>query len=303
MLGHPAHRGPGHRHLARARGSASTPARRRTTCASSPSTASSSTTRSAATAATAGGRRPTQSTRTSLRGVPRPRADKEALDAYLQTVVVLYTEMLQRRRRGALDPARGVAQGLGRSATGRCRLTPEQAGALIEAVRSSSRSREGGGARPDDATGVPYMMQFQAFPLPGGQFGEVTSTLEVAAHPGQAPALRLADRRGRLAHRHPGLDDRAAVASCSPRPAAREDRPRRPRRDAAAGGAQGARRADHRPGRRPPGRRSPATWGVVGVVGAIPFLHEAGLLSFPGFLAWSRWPVPCAAPATPRRRR
>ena len=86
------------------------------------------------------------------------------------------------------------------------------------------------------------------------QLSSVPATPGASAVRREATALRLARRRGHLADRHPGLDDRAAVLRAHHDRQPGEDRPRRRRRDAAAGRAQGARRPDHRPGRRAPGR-------------------------------------------------
>ena len=72
------------------------------------------------------------STRTSLDEYPDP-ADKEALDAYLQTVVVVYTQMLQQavEERSTLpDDWRNAST----FSDWRCRLNPEQAERLISAV-------------------------------------------------------------------------------------------------------------------------------------------------------------------------
>ena len=57
------------------------------------------------------------STRTSLEEYP-DQADKEALDAYLQTVVVVYTQMLQQAVEERSTASRRVAQRLDRVATG-----------------------------------------------------------------------------------------------------------------------------------------------------------------------------------------
>jgi predicted ArsR family transcriptional regulator len=110
------------------------------------------------------------STRTSLEAYPDP-ADKEALDAYLQTVVVIYTQLLQQ----AIEE-RSTLPDDWRNATTfsdwRCRLNPEQAERLINAVSDLIEEFEKAEELPpDDATGVPYTVMFQAFPRPGGQFG------------------------------------------------------------------------------------------------------------------------------------
>jgi predicted ArsR family transcriptional regulator len=110
------------------------------------------------------------STRTSLEKYPDP-ADKEALDAYLQTVVVVYTQMLQQavEERSTLPDEWRKAWTV---SDWRCRLNPEQAERLINAVSELIEEFEKEEELPaDDAAGVPYTMMFQAFPRPGGQFG------------------------------------------------------------------------------------------------------------------------------------
>jgi predicted ArsR family transcriptional regulator len=110
------------------------------------------------------------STRTSLEEYPDP-ADEEALDAYLQTVVVVYTQMLQQ----AIEERSTLPDAWRRSSTfsdWRCRLDPEQAERLIDAVSDLIEEFEKEEELPpDDATGVPFTVMFQAFPRPGGQFG------------------------------------------------------------------------------------------------------------------------------------
>jgi predicted ArsR family transcriptional regulator len=110
------------------------------------------------------------STRTSLEAYPDP-ADKEALDAYLQTVVVVYTQTLQQavEERSTLPDEWRNASTL---SDWRCRLNPEQAERLINAVSDLIEEfEEAEELPPDDPTGVPYTLMFQAFPRPGGQFG------------------------------------------------------------------------------------------------------------------------------------
>ena len=110
------------------------------------------------------------STRTSLEEYPDP-ADKEALDAYLQTVVVVYTQTLQQaiEERSTLPDDWRNASTL---SDWRCRLNPEQAERLINAVAALIEEfEEAEELPPDDETGVPYTVMFQAFPRPGGKFG------------------------------------------------------------------------------------------------------------------------------------
>jgi predicted ArsR family transcriptional regulator len=110
------------------------------------------------------------STRTSLEEYPDP-ADKEALDAYLQTVVVVYTQMLQQaiEERSTLPDDWRNASTL---SDWRCRLNPEQAEWLINAVAALIEAfEEAEELPPDDETGVPFTVMFHAFPRPGGKFG------------------------------------------------------------------------------------------------------------------------------------
>ncbi len=110
------------------------------------------------------------STRTNLEKYPDP-ADKEALDAYLQTVVVVYTQMLQQaiEERSTLPDEWRNASTL---SDWRCRLNPEQAERLINTVADLIEEFEKAEELPpDDAPGVPYTVMFHGFPRPGGQFG------------------------------------------------------------------------------------------------------------------------------------
>jgi predicted ArsR family transcriptional regulator len=110
------------------------------------------------------------STRTSLEEYPDP-ADKEALDAYLQTVVVIYTQMLQQ----AIEERSTLPEEWRNASTmsdWHCRLNPEQAERLINTVSDLIEEFEQAEELPlEDDAGVPYTMMFAAFPRPGGQFG------------------------------------------------------------------------------------------------------------------------------------
>jgi predicted ArsR family transcriptional regulator len=110
------------------------------------------------------------STRTSLEEYPDP-ADKEALDAYLQTVVVIYTQMLQQaiEERSTLpDDWRNAST----MSDWRFRLNPEQAERLIHVVSELIEEFEETEKLPlEDEAGVPYTVMFASFPRPGGQFG------------------------------------------------------------------------------------------------------------------------------------
>jgi len=106
------------------------------------------------------------STRTDWEDDPNP-ADKETLDAYLQSVVVVYTQMLQQavEERAMLpDEWRNAST----MSDWRYRLSPEQARRLIEVVSVAIEDFEEAEALPDDdPDGVPFTVMFSAFPRPG----------------------------------------------------------------------------------------------------------------------------------------
>ena len=112
----------------------------------------------------------------------------------------------------------------------------------------------------------------------------------------QASPLRLADLRGRLDHRHPGLDDRAALvrAHHHRQPRARPAWSRSPRccrwccsRCSAARSSTGSGRAGSHH-LRPAERRW--SWARSRCC------YHSGHLSFPASCCWSRSPAPCAGP-------
>jgi predicted ArsR family transcriptional regulator len=110
------------------------------------------------------------STRTSMGEYP-DQDDREALDAYLQTVVVVYTQILQ-----AAVEERSTLSDEWRSASTmsdwRCRLNPEQAERLINTVSDLIEEFETAEELPaDDLDGVPYTIMFHGFPRPGGATG------------------------------------------------------------------------------------------------------------------------------------
>ncbi len=110
------------------------------------------------------------STRTDFEKLPEPE-DQEALDAYLQTVVVVYTQMLQQmiEERATLSDQWRNASTL---SDWRCRLNPEQAERLIEKVSSVIEDFEAAEElSEDDPDGVPYTIMFHGFPRPGGPRG------------------------------------------------------------------------------------------------------------------------------------
>ncbi len=110
------------------------------------------------------------STRTNWERDPEP-ADLETLDAYLQTVVVVYSQMLQQavEERSTLSPEWRDASTM---SDYRCRLAPTQAKRLIEAVTSLIEEFEEAEELPaDDPTGATYTVMFAGFPRPGGESG------------------------------------------------------------------------------------------------------------------------------------
>jgi predicted ArsR family transcriptional regulator len=110
------------------------------------------------------------STRTNWEEDPEP-ADRETLDAYLQTVVVVYAQMLQQavEERSTLSPEWRNASTL---SDYRCRLRPEQARRLLEQVDELiERFEEAEELGPDDPDGRTYSVVFAGFPRPGGAAG------------------------------------------------------------------------------------------------------------------------------------
>jgi len=110
------------------------------------------------------------STRTDVEKLTEP-GDQEALDAYLQTVVVIYTQMLQQmiEDRATLSEEWRNASTM---SDWRCRLNPEQATRLIETVETLIEEFEAAEELPeDDPDGVPYTIMFHGFPRPGGPTG------------------------------------------------------------------------------------------------------------------------------------
>jgi len=110
------------------------------------------------------------STRTDDRQLTAPE-DREALEAYLQTVVVIYTQMLQQ----AVEERATLPEEWRHASTfsdWRCRLNPAQAERLIELVAETIEGFERDEELPaDDPDGVPVAVLFQAFPRPGGRLG------------------------------------------------------------------------------------------------------------------------------------
>lgn len=98
-------------------------------------------------------------------------ADQEAVDAYLQSVVVVYTQMLQQmvEERATLSQEWRNASSL---SDYRFRLSPEQARRLLDKVQGVIEEFESAEELPeDDPEGVPYTVMFHGFPRPGGPAG------------------------------------------------------------------------------------------------------------------------------------
>ena len=88
--------------------------------------------------------------------------------------MVIYTQMLQQ----AIEERATMPEEWRHASTfsdWRCRLNPEQAERLIEVVAETIEGFEQAEELPaDDPSGVPFAVMFQAFPRPGGQFGETS---------------------------------------------------------------------------------------------------------------------------------
>jgi len=106
------------------------------------------------------------STRTDWEDDPDP-ADMETLDAYLQSIVVVYTQMLQQ----AVEERATLSMEWRNASTmsdWRCRLNPEQARRLIDVISEAIEEFEEAEELPaDDPDGVPFTIMFNAFPRPG----------------------------------------------------------------------------------------------------------------------------------------
>jgi DNA-binding transcriptional ArsR family regulator len=107
------------------------------------------------------------STRTEWEPADAEPELKETVDAYLQTVVVVYSQMLQ----AAIEERSTLPEEWRNSSTisdYRCRLRPEQARRLIdrvsELVEEFERAEE---LDADDPDGLPYSVIFAGFPRPG----------------------------------------------------------------------------------------------------------------------------------------
>jgi len=110
------------------------------------------------------------STRTEWEAHPDPE-EQETLDAYLQSVVVVYSQALQQmiEERASLPLEWRTASTL---SDYRCRLNPEQARRLIDRVAAVIEEfEEAEELPPDDPEAVDYMVMFHGFPRPGGRLG------------------------------------------------------------------------------------------------------------------------------------
>ena len=101
-----------------------------------------------------------QMTVTGEDNVPDTPEGRETLDAYLQTVVTIYSQRLQEaiEERPLLPPEWREVFDLNDRVV---RLTPSQADQLKEQVRAIIPGFE------EDADGEPVMFQFHAYPMPG----------------------------------------------------------------------------------------------------------------------------------------
>jgi DNA-binding transcriptional regulator GbsR (MarR family) len=91
-----------------------------------------------------------------------PREDRETLEAYLQSVVVVMTQTLQRsvEELALLPPEWGDATTYSDWVV---RLTPARAKALVERVMAVIQAEE----EDDDEDAVQYVVQLNGFPYPG----------------------------------------------------------------------------------------------------------------------------------------
>ena len=186
-----------------------------------------------------------QSTRAGL--TARSEDEAETTEAYLQTVALMYTETLMQ----AVSERRYLPRAWQEASTTsdwHLRLTPARAEQLVDAAGRAGRRVVGGGGRRRHPRRRHLRGQPQRVPEAGhGGPGRGRAVTGAAR-----PALRLADRRGDLAPRHPGLDDRHPVAGAGHHRLGHADRTRRGRRAHPAGALQGDRRPARRPGRPSP---------------------------------------------------
>ena len=112
----------------------------------------------------------------ATRAVPGDAGDAEsraALDAYLQTVAVIETELLQRavEERGLLpDEWRDASE----FSDAVLRLTPRRARALVDALMTAIHETPEDGEDGADGEAAEFMLQLHAFPLPGRLAGATT---------------------------------------------------------------------------------------------------------------------------------
>src|SRR6478735_6913375 len=102
-----------------------------------------------------------QSTTTDTAGPAEPEA-RDTLDAYLQSVVVVMTELLQR----SVEELAVLPEEWREATTYSdwvVRLTPRRALAVIEQLMSAMHEID----EEDDEEAVPFVLQLSAFPYPG----------------------------------------------------------------------------------------------------------------------------------------
>ena len=178
---------------------------------------------------------------------PASEDEDETTEAYLQTVALMYTEHAHAApvRAPATSPGRGRTAST--TSDWHLRLTPARAEQLVDALAELVDELARGGGRRRRRRHL--RGQPQRVPAAGhggpGRGRAVTGAARAA--------LRLADRGGDLAPRHPGLDDRDPVVRADHHRVA----PPRPAWSRLAEMTplvllQGARRPAARPGRRPP---------------------------------------------------
>lgn len=111
------------------------------------------------------------STRTDWEPADIDPEEQETRDAYLQTVAVVYNQMLQQavEVRSSLSPEWRNAWTI---SDWRCRLTPEKARRLIELLSEQIEEFEETEEVPDtDPDSLPYVVMLHAFPRPGAFLG------------------------------------------------------------------------------------------------------------------------------------
>ena len=193
---------------------------------------------------------------TTTGGDPRAAEDQEALDAYLQTVAVVYTQQLQ-----AAIEERPLLPREWRAASTfsdyHVRVTAGHARTLTDKMRPAAHGAARGRRRRPRRGGLRRSSSRRS--RGPGTWAVAEGWTAVTSDEPPAAADRLPDLRRDLARRHPGLDDRDPVAGADHHRVGRQDRSGRFRRAAAAGRGEGTGRSAASTGWAPAGWRSPAT--------------------------------------------